>query len=200
MALVQTHEHETVSIYPYTDEQIDKICSLSGECVLMWSTKDGWPVGVMHAYVWHDGKFWITCAGHRHRVSALRRDPRCSVVVSGRTAAPDSGCPAGTATAKGRAVVHENNQELKDWFYPALGERVSGGNAEAAANFAEMLDSPLRVILEITPEKWITYDGEKAGHHFAGTIDEDELGPMLSSDSDRMEKYRTKRAEQGFTH
>ena len=89
---------------------------------------------------------------------------------------------------------------MKDWFYPALGERVSGGNAEAAANFAEMLDSPLRVILEITPEKWITYDGEKAGRHFAGTIDEDELGPMLSSDSDRMEKYRTKRAEQGFTH
>ena len=27
MALVQTHEHETVSIYPYDDEQIDKICS-----------------------------------------------------------------------------------------------------------------------------------------------------------------------------
>ena len=66
--------------------------------------------------------------------------------------------------------------------------------------FAEMLDSPLRVILEITPEKWITYDGEKAGRHFAGTIDEDELGPMLSSDSDRMEKYRTKRAEEGLTH
>jgi hypothetical protein len=154
----------------------------------------------MHAYVWHDGKFWITCAGHRHRVSALRRDPRCSVVVSGRTAPPDSGCPGGTATAKGRAVVHEDNQELKDWFYPALGNRVSGGNAEAAANFAEMLDSPLRVILEITPEKWITYDGEKAGRHFAGTIDEDELGPMLSSDASRMEQYREKRASEGLTH
>ena len=77
---------------------------------------------------------------------------------------------------------------------------VNSSSGVAAANFAEMLDSPLRVILEITPEKWITYDGEKAGRHFAGTIDGDELGPMLSSDSDRMEKYRTKRAEEGLTH
>ena len=49
------------------------------------------------------------------------------------------------------------------------------------------------MILEIVPEKWITYDAEKAGRHFAGTIDEDELGPMLSSDSDRMPKYREER-------
>ena len=185
MALVQTHEHETVSIYPYDDEQIDKICSLSGECVLMWSTKDGWPVGVMHAYVWHEGRFWITCAGHRHRVAALRRDPRCSVVVSGATAPPNSECPRGTATAKGHAIIHEDNQELKDWFYPALAQGNTG--------FEKILDSPLRVILEIVPEKWITYDAEKAGRHFAGTIDEDELGPMLSSDADRMPKYREQR-------
>ncbi len=187
----QAKDHETVSIYPFDDEQIDKICALSTECVLNWSTKDGWPVGVMHAYVWHNGRFWITCAGHRHRVAALRRDPRCSVVVSGRTAPEGSNCPQGTATAKGRAIIHEDNQELKDWFYPALAR----GNAE----FQEMLDSPLRVILEIVPEKWITYDGAKSRGHHAGTIDERELGPMLSSDATRMKDYREERSRNNLS-
>tara|TARA_B100001750_G_C15432499_1_gene559071 strand:- start:322 stop:915 length:594 start_codon:yes stop_codon:yes gene_type:complete len=186
-------DHESVSIYPYDNEQLEKICNLSGECVLNWSTKDGWPVGVMHAYVWHEGRFWITCGGHRHRVAALRRDPRCSVVISGRTAPPDSGCPTGTATAKGRAIIHENDQELKDWFYPALGKRLHPDSEEDAANFVEMLDSPLRVVLEIIPEKWITFDSAKSARHHAGTIDESELGPELSSDATRMSNYRSER-------
>ena len=50
----------------------------------------------MHAYIWYNGRFWITCAEQR-------RDPRCSDVVSGRI-----------ATAKGRAIIYEDNQELKD--------------------------------------------------------------------------------------
>ena len=35
---------------------------LAPECVLMWATRDGWPVGVVHSFVWHDQKIWITLA------------------------------------------------------------------------------------------------------------------------------------------
>ena len=71
---------------------------------------------MIHAFVWRDGRGWITCGVHRHRVSAIRRDPRCSLVVSG-IAAPDG--PNGAITIKGRAIIHDD-QETKDWFYPAL--------------------------------------------------------------------------------
>ena len=39
--MVQTHDHEIVSIYPFTDAEIDELLNTSVECVLMWSTKDG---------------------------------------------------------------------------------------------------------------------------------------------------------------
>ena len=58
--MAQTHDHEMVSIYPFSDEEVDQLMTNSVECVLMWATKDGWPVGVTHAFVWHDGKIWIT--------------------------------------------------------------------------------------------------------------------------------------------
>ena len=40
----------------------------------MWTTKDGWPVGVTHAFLWHEDKLWLTFASHRHRAAAIRRD------------------------------------------------------------------------------------------------------------------------------
>ena len=82
MAQIQTKDHEMVSIYPFTDEEVDQMMTHSGECVLMWATKDGWPVGVTHAFVWRDDTVWLTFANHRHRAAAIRRDPRVSVNVS----------------------------------------------------------------------------------------------------------------------
>ena len=59
----KTHDHEIVSIYPFTEEEVDHLMTHSNECVLMWATKDGWPVGVTHAFVWHEGKVWLTFLG-----------------------------------------------------------------------------------------------------------------------------------------
>jgi hypothetical protein len=56
-----------------------------------------------------------------------------------------------------------------------------------------MLDSPLRVILEVTPEKYVTYDGAKMQAHAAGTIREDELATPLSSDTLRLERELRRR-------
>ena len=56
-----------------------------------------------------------------------------------------------------------------------------------------LLDSPLRTILAITPVKKIMYNGKTAGAHMAGTIAEEDLGPRLESDNDRMNRERARR-------
>ena len=183
-------EHEVVSIYPFTNDQREDLLTKARECVFNWSTKDGWPVGVVHAFVWRNGSGWITCGAHRHRVSAIRRDPRCSVVVSG-VSAPDG--PNGAITFKGRAIIHDD-EETKKWFYPALARGPYGGfegtltaeEEEAASAFETRLDSPLRVIIEIVPEKWIMLDSDKMAKDTMGELTDEERGPLLEADSVRM--------------
>ncbi|MCY3646171.1 MAG: hypothetical protein F4Y50_00215 [Dehalococcoidia bacterium] len=178
-----TKDHETVSIYPLDDDVKEELLNTVGEAVLNWSTKDGWPVGVMHAVVWAKGSFWMTAAAHRHRMAALRRDPRCSVVL---TSTGTHLGPGKTITAKCRCVMYED-RETKDWFYHALAFRP-GADPEQAAAFEKSLDSPLRVVMELVPEKWITFDGAKMGMATAGVLPDEQKGPMLSSDAVRLEK------------
>lgn len=184
-------DHEVVSIYRHSDAQIDALLSKAPECVLMWATKDHWPVGVVHSFVWRDGKIWLTFAAHRHRATAIRRDPRVSVCVSGRTS-DDPDCPLGAVTLKGRAVFHED-QETKAWFYRALAQKVARGDKAVEDDFHDLLDSPLRVILEITPEKWISFDADKSARHRAGLLSEAEMSPLQSSDAVRLEQERKRR-------
>lgn len=186
-----THDHEIVSVYGFSMAQIDKLMTDARECVLMWATRDHWPVGVVHAFVWKDNRVWLTFAAHRHRAEAIRRNPRVSVSVSG-TARMTADCPAGAATMKGHAFFHED-QATKDWFYPALSAKVRPDSKEGQQQFFSILDSPLRVILEIVPDKWITYDQEKAGRDMAGTLSEEEKTPRLSGDTVRMAKERARR-------
>ena len=181
-------DHEVVSIYRHSDEQIDELMTRAPECVLMWGTKDGWPVGVVHSFVWHEGHIWITFAKHRHRTSAIQRDPRVSVTVSGRTSR-DPQCPIGAVTVKGRAVFHDD-KDTKEWFYRALSKKSFPDSKEGEDSFYELLDSPLRTLIEITPEKWISFDADKSARHRAGTLAEEEMSPMQSADSERLQKAR----------
>jgi len=189
--MARAEDHEVVSIYPYSEDQIDQLMTLAPECVLMWSTKDGWPVGVVHSFVWRDGRVWLTFAAHRHRAAAMRRDPRVSVTVSGRTS-DNPECPLGQATVKGRAIFHED-RDTKEWFYRALAKKGNPDDKQAEEDFYQLLDSPLRVVVEIVPEKWITFDAGKSARHRAGTLPEEEMGPMLSADAKRMNAERQRR-------
>jgi len=192
--LAQTNDHEMISIYPFSDEEVDQLMNNSNECVLMWATKDGWPVGVTHAFVWHDGKIWLTFGSHRHRAEAIRRDARVSVNVSsaGYPRRSLKGMPSGAITFKGRGEFFDDD-ETKEWFYPALARKLSPTNEDAAKFFAGFLDSPLRTILAVTPEKKIMYNSGKADRHVAGTISEDELGEPKNSDAVRMNIERARR-------
>jgi hypothetical protein len=192
--MAQTHDHEMVSIYPFSDAEVDALMNNSMECVLNWSTRDGWPVGVTHAFVWHDGKIWITFASHRHRAAAIKRDPRVSVVVSsaGYRAGASPDLPGGAITFKGRGKFYDDKETLH-WFYGALSKKLNPDNAEGEKFFYNLLDSPLRTLLAVTPEKKIMYNGKTAGMHMAGTISEDQLGQRLESDQERMNRERARR-------
>lgn len=195
MAKAQTHDHEIVSIYPFTDEEIDTLCNTSVECVLMWATKDGWPVGVTHAFVWHDGKLWITFSSHRHRTAAIKRDNRVSVNVSshGYPVGTDvTDLPGGAITFKGTAEFFDDDK-TKEWFYGALSKKLNPNNPDGEKFFYNLLDSPLRTIIAVTPVKKIMYNGKLAGAHMAGQVDESQLGERMDVDKDRMNEERKKR-------
>ena len=185
------HDHEIVSIYGHSEAQKAELMQRAPECVLMWGTSDGWPVGVVHSFVWHDGKVWITFSAHRHRASAIRRDNRISVTVSGATSS-ESECPRGAVTIKGRATFHDDD-ETKEWFYRALSKKVSPDSKEGEDAFYDLLDSPLRTIISVVPEKWISFDAEKSQKDRMGLLTDEEKTPPLSSDTLRMNKEREKR-------
>ena len=170
--------YEDVTPYPLDPDRQEELLLSQNEAVFVWGTKDHWPVGVMMSYVWRDGRFWLTATTQRKRISAIRRDPRVTVIVSGL------GTPVGAATsvtAKGRCRLHDD-AETKAWFYPALAEAVLGGPGELTDKFVKMLDSERRVIIEVEPEKWITYDANKLMADSITTwLAEDEEGDATGS-------------------
>ena len=185
------HDHEVVSIYGHSEEQKNELMKRAPECILMWATKDGWPVGVVHSFVWHDDKVWVTFASHRHRAAAIRRDNRVSVTVSGASS-QDPECPRGAVTIKGHATFHDDD-ETKKWFYRALSRKVSPDDREGEDAFYSLLDSPLRTIISVAPEKWISFDADKSQRDRMGLLKEEEKTPRLSADTVRMNKEREKR-------
>ncbi|MBW2314668.1 MAG: hypothetical protein JRH10_10790 [Deltaproteobacteria bacterium] len=127
------------------------------ECTFIWDTKDHWPVGVLMTYLWKDGSFWVSATSQRKRIAAIKREPRVTVVVSSH--GTDLG-PAKGITAKGRAIIHDD-QATKDWFYPACAAVNIPTSGKLQDAFAAMMDTERRLVIEVVPEKWITFDAGK---------------------------------------
>ena len=188
----KAENHEVVSIYTLDDDVREAMLLEQKECVLNWCTQDEWPMGVIHSYIWRKGSIWITAAAHRHRVSALRRNPKSSVVITSKGTSLDAGK---SITIKGRAKIHDD-KDLKAWFYPELASALRSTPEEVKA-FEDMLDSPLRIVIEVVPEKWITYDGAKMRAHTLVTIDESKLAKPLEADTVRLAAEKERR---GLSH
>jgi len=156
---------EEVSNYPIDPEKMKELFALQTECAICWSTSDGWPIGVIHRFVWRDEKIWATCSGQRKRVPALRRNPKSCVIVSseGTKLGSDQ-----TVTMKTTCRVHED-RETKDWFYPALAKRLTR-TPDQAEFMVKMFDTPRRVVLELTPVKFISYAGTTLAAAVARTL------------------------------
>ena len=179
-------------MYNLNEEDREKLLSVATECVFNWCTKDSWPMGVIMSCLWRDGRMWLTAGAHRHRISAVKRNPKVSVVVTstGTTLGPGK-----SVTIKGRCKPFTKTAKPRTGSTPrSRSTRVSEG-PESAKAFEEMLDSPIRVILEVVPEKFITYDGIKMFKHTAGILDESELGPLSESDTERLERELERRGD-----
>ena len=149
-------DYEDLTGMQLTDEELDELVSGNGECIFNWTTKDGFPVGVVVAYVWKDGKFWTTCAARRKRVPALRARPQSGIVINrgGRT-----------ASYKGASIVHTNDDtdfgEIKEWFYRELSGVDREPDNTYRQAFAKFLDSPHRVIIETEAQLVVAFDTAK---------------------------------------
>ena len=159
-------DFEDVSLYPIDPGARDALLAAHRECAVVWSTRDGWPVGVMHLYLWREGRFWVTCTAKRKRVAALRARPKSSVIVafSGER----------TVTARTLATVHDSPSPHAEWFYPALAHQVlaeqpENVRREGVEGFVARLASDDRVIVELAPHTWISFDGRKVKAHAAGS-------------------------------
>jgi hypothetical protein len=159
--------YEDVTLYVLTPEREQELLDKQIECNFIWTNKDGHGLGVIMNYIAKDGSIWLTATRQRARIKALQRDPRASVVIS--SMGTDMG-PGKQITYKGRVTLHED-QATKDWFYPAMAEIISPYPAPTVEAAIAHLDTPLRLILELVPEKKIAFDGDaiaKASHE--GTV------------------------------
>jgi hypothetical protein len=159
--------YEDVTLYQLSPEREQELLDKQVECNFIWTTKDGHGMGVIMNYIERDGHIWLTATSQRARIKALKRDPRATVVITSQGTDMGAGKQI---TYKGHVVLHED-QATKDWFYPALGEVISPYPAPTVEAAIEHLDTPLRVIIELIPDKKILFDGDKIAKASAeGTI------------------------------
>lgn len=149
-------DYEDLTGMQLSDEELQAFVRTGGECVFSWTNKAGYPVGVIVAYVWRDGKFWTTCAERRARVPALRTRPQSALVIN------HGGM---TASYKGDSIVHANGDadfdELKTWFYATLSGVAAAPEDAYRRAFAKFLDSPHRVIIETDARLVVAFDTMK---------------------------------------
>ena len=149
-------DYEDLTSMRLDDAEVDRMLAAGGECVFNWTTRDGFPVGVVVAFVYRDGRFFTTCAERRKRVPALRARPQSGIVIN-------SG--GKTASFRGNSVVHAQGDdgfdELKTWFYRTLSRLDGAPDDPYRQSFARFLDSPHRVIVETEANLVVAFDTAK---------------------------------------
>lgn len=149
--------YDDVSSYTLDDADELALIAAQDECTFMWSTREGWPVGVIMSYVFDSGCFWLSVSSLRVRVQAVERDPRVAVCLSSKGAGLQA---ALSLTYKGSCEVLADRATI-DWFLPALARRLRPGNAAAQEVFVRLNDTPARRVLKVTPTQRIGFDGRK---------------------------------------
>jgi hypothetical protein len=149
-------DYEDLTTMRLDEEALRALVEPGGECIFNWTTTDGYPVGVVVAYVYRNGKFWTTCADRRKRVPALRKRPQSGIVINRN---------GKTASYKGDSIVHANGDagfdELKTWFYATLSGVATAPEDAYRRAFAKFLDSPHRVIIETDARLVVAFDTMK---------------------------------------
>ena len=147
-------DYEVLADYTLDPDVERDLLASQSECTFIWNTKDGSPLGVIMSFVFADGHFWLTASAQRGRVSAVQRDPRVAIVVTSKGSEMAQGK---SLTYKGTCAVRDDEQ-TKRWFYAALGQKRFPDDDAYRETFVKTLDSPRRVILEVTPGHRIGID------------------------------------------
>jgi len=154
MSTENVENYDDVTMYGLTPQKQETLLLQQNELTFIWTTKDGHGMGVTMSYIWRKDRIWCTATEQRARMKALARDPRCAVVIS--SAGVDDEVSQ-SITFKGHAVLHKD-QETRDWFYPDFA-RHANSPAPTPEDFVAFLDKDARIIIEVVPEKAITFDG-----------------------------------------
>ncbi len=153
----QAKNWENVKSYSLDSDDELQLLSAQTECTLIWSGKEGWPMGVIVNFIYRDGRFWLTASEERPRIASIRKDPRVSIAV---TSKGSSVTERRSITYKCNAIVHMDRETL-DWVLPEFASAMRPGEPEKAEAFRQMLDSPERVVLELIPATRIGFDSAK---------------------------------------
>ncbi|MCB1615491.1 MAG: pyridoxamine 5'-phosphate oxidase family protein, partial [Pseudomonadales bacterium] len=97
-----------------------ELLTQQNECTLSWVKRDGGPASTIVSFIYHDEKLWMTALAGSARVRAIRRDPRVSVVVSGK------GTPLGHSrcvSLQGHCEIRDD-QATRDLFFPLFAKAV----------------------------------------------------------------------------
>jgi general stress protein 26 len=152
--------YEDVTTYTLDLKDEQRLQQLQKECVFMWTTRAGEPVGVTQSFIEINGHIWMTAAEQRARIHAVRRDPRTCVCITSTGTEMGEGK---TVTYKGTTIVHpKEDRKIKDMFYRTFAEKRYGDQGpEYVEQMIDYIDSPNRVVLEFIPGKKITHDRDK---------------------------------------
>jgi hypothetical protein len=164
----RARDFEDLGAYRLDDDDLAALLATQTECTFSWSARDGWSTAVTMRYLWRDERVWMTATRRRSRVAAVERDPRVSIVV---TSAGTSLRPMLSVTMKGIARVHDRGS-CPPWFADAWADHhpYVSASREERAEYLRMLDSPGRVVIEVRPVRWFTYDGAKMAAATGGAM------------------------------
>ena len=109
--------------------------------------RDGSPQVAPVRYEYRDGKFFVSTAGSTAKARNVRRDPRVSVSI----ASPDE--PYAYVLVHGRAKVTTDDMEAT---VTSISVRYNG-DEEGRAFAREVLKSSDNVLIEISPDRVITW-------------------------------------------
>jgi hypothetical protein len=126
-----------------------QLLTVQTECTVGWLNSDGWPVSAFLTYLFERDAFWVTSFRNRPRVECLIAEPRSTVAVS------SAGKPLAhgqMVSARTLAVVHDD-AATAEWFYPQFAE-MAGLNAAALARQD-------RVVIELRPQAWNSFDAKR---------------------------------------
>ena len=151
------NNYADVTVYPLTEEGEATLLKKQTECTFMWTNSQGEPIGVIMNFVWRKGSIWLTATKQRARIPAITARPRVAIAVTSR------GTNIGISQAityKGTAVLHEDS-ETNAWMNRELANAVRPSGSDEAASFAQHLaNSPGRVVIEVIPDKKISFDSD----------------------------------------